>query len=351
VGLGIKNIRIIRKIQRAVTDVQPLLKGYDSLVVESAERSIVMLCWSLLEGTDAPPIEYLKARTGMTIYKFDKDEKLSEKEERWNNLLDNFQWGSLDELDLELIASLETGYFDPPMVKAAADEVQKRVEHERQDGKFEDAWKPYHESFDLNPDQVLDGLYAAFKLTYKTITFVNLDGTVRLFRELGRNEQADELLKFYVDNREEPQEFWDLENDAFGGDVRDGAVRKAIEDKFKSFGKTEVSMTDLMEAMGSTNKGWKEQAVGAIAALPVSDYVQLFRAERGDRLRRIVKGGLLARRSGNPTESVKTVAKLTIAALQEIASASPINARRIESIYGVRLASATPEAQPPTDPA
>jgi hypothetical protein len=347
VALGINNIRIIRKIQRAADDARPLLNGYDPLVVESAEKSIVMLGFSILQGAGAPSLGHLKARTGMTIYKFDKDKVIPEEEERWNNLLDNFNFGSLDELDHELINSLESGYFDPETFKTAADKLQKRVEHHQQDGRFEDAWKPYHESFDDNAGHVLDTLYDAFKKTYKTITFLNLDGTVRLFRDLGRNDQAEELLKFYIDNRNEPQLFWDLDEHAFAGNVEDKGVREAIKAKYKSFGNTEVSMADLLEAMGGTTKGWNMTAVDAIAVLPVEEYTKLFKAERGDRLRRIIKGGLSVRRSGNPTESMKTVAALTVQALLGLAAESKLNARRIESHYGVKL---PPEAPVPIAP-
>lgn len=355
VDFGITNIRIIRKIQRSAKGIQPLLTGYDQLVIDSAERSIVMLSWSLFKGTDAPSIEHLKERSGLTIFKFDKDKEaaLSEEQQRWNNFLDNVKWGGLDELDTELISSIQAGYFDPIRIKAAADILQAKVIHEKQDGQFEASWKPYHESFDNNPDEVMDGMYAAFKKTYKTISLMNMDGTIRLFRDLGRNEQADELLKFYIDNRDEPQEFWDLDNHAFGGHVVDKQVRQAIKDKYKSFGNTEMSMGDLLEAMGGTKRGWQDKTVEEIAKLPVADYVALFRAERGDRMRRIVKGGLLANRSGNPTGAMKTVAVKTMEALVEIAKDSPLNTRRMESLFEIKIkpkAPDAPEQQAPENP-
>jgi hypothetical protein len=338
VMLGIKNIRIIRKIERAVRGVQPHIQGFDSEVIQSAIRSIVLLQWALLKGTDAPSLEYLKRRTGLTTYNFDTHSMVSADEARWNAMLDGFGWGSLDELDQELIASLQVGYFDEDRIKSAAREVWARVDHQRQDGNFEDAWKEYHESFDSNQDKVLNTLYTSFKQTFKTITFMNLDGTIRLFRELGGNEQAEELLKFYIDNRDEPQKFWDLEAHAFGGDVKDPGVKAAIKEKFRSFGSTEVNMVDLLIAMGSTGKGWNMSDVDAIAELPVSEFKKLFKETRGRELKRIVSGGLLANRVANATEGMKAVTRSTVAALREIAAESPINARRVTNFYGVSLA-------------
>jgi len=350
VALGIKNIRIIRKIERAARAVQPHMQDFDPEIRNSAVRSIALLGWSLLKGTDAPSIQHLKKRTGLTTYSFEKDKKLSQEEARWNSLLDNFNWGSLDELDHELITSLETGYFDPAKLKAAAAEIWKRLEHQKQDGDFEQAWSGYHESFDDNQDEVLDRVFASFKHTYKTITFTNLNGTIRLFRDLGRAEQAEELLKFYIDNRNEPQKFWDLDEYAFSGDVKDPGVRAAITVKFNSFGNTEVNMAELLEAMGSTGKGWNMVDVDAVAALPVGEYKKLFKAERGRKLKRIVNGGLLAKRTGNPTPGMNTVAESTLAALREIAAESAINARRVTNFYGVSLNPEEPQAQPPETP-
>jgi len=350
VALGIKNIRIIRKIERATRSMQPTIQHFDLEIRNSAVRSIVLLGWSLLKGSDAPSMDHLKKRTGLTTYNFDKDEKLSPEEAQWNSLLDNFNWGSLDELDHELIASLEVGYFDPHKIKAAADDVWKRLEHQRQDGDFEQAWQGYHESFDDNQDEVLDRVFASFKQTYRTITFMNLDGTVRLFRDLGRSDQAEELLKFYTDNRNEPQKYWDLNEYTFAGDVKDPGVRAAIDAKFKSFGATEVNMAELLEAMGSTGKGWNMTDVDAVAALPVSEYKRLFKAERGKKLKRIVNGGLLAKRSGNPTPGMNMVAESTLAALRDIATESAINARRVTNFYGVSLNPEEQQTQPPTNP-
>lgn len=350
VALGIENIRIIRKIERAARDVQVHIQEFDPEIRDSAVRSIVLLGWSLLKGDGAPTIEHLRKRTGLTTYSSDKDNKLSQEEARWNSLLDTFNWGYLDELDHELIASLEIGYFDPDKIKAAAGEIWKLLAHQRQDGDFEQAWKGYHDNFKDNQDEVLDGLFASFKQTYKTITFLNLDGTVRLFRDLGRNAQAEEMLKFYIDNRNEPQKFWDLDEYAFAGDLRDPGVKAAIRAKFKSFGKTEVNMAELLEAMGTTGKGWDMAEVDAVAALAVSEYKKLFKAESGRKLRRIVNGGLLAKRSTNPTAGMSTVAESTVAALREIAAESTINARRVANVYGISLNPEAPHAQPPANP-
>jgi hypothetical protein len=341
VTLGIINVRIIRKIDRAIRDLLPLLEGYDPAIVDSATRAVPLLTWTHLRGEGAPTIEHLRTRTGLTLLNFDKDKKLSAEEARWNTTLDDHNWGSLDALDKELIAAVDLGYYDPAKIKAAADDVQAVLAVQRQDGAFEDSWSGYHDSFEPNQDELLDHMFETFKKTYKTITLGNVDGTVRLFRDLGRDVQATELLAFYISNRQEPQTFWDLDDNPFGNDIKDSAFRQAVIDKFYSYGDLEVSLAGLLEAMGGRG-GWNVADADKAAALPVEDYKKLFKTERGRNLRKIINGGLFGARStvGDNSavgKAVRKISESTIAALREIGAESALNARRVEHLYGVKV--------------
>jgi hypothetical protein len=352
IKLGIKNIRIIKKINRNARDVLAVLHNYDQAILDSAVKAIPLLTWAQLKGDGAPSIEHLQKRTGLTMLNFDKDKKLKEEETQWNNLLDEYEWGSLDALDKALIPALDVGYFDQVLIKKGADEVLAVLTIQRQDGAFEDSWKGYHDSFDANQDQLLDNMFGTFKKTYKTITLGNLDGTIRLFRDLGRDAQAKELLAFYIVNRQEPQTFWDLNDNPFGNDIKDADVRQAIKDKFASFGSAQVSLPDLLEAMGG-NGGWNIGEADKAALLPVADYKNLFKTERGRRLRKIINGGLLGARSAQNDQSplgqaLRKISDNTITALREIGAESDINRRRVEQFYGVPMnAQAQPAAIQP----
>jgi len=347
IKLGIKNIRIIKKINRNARDLLAVLHGYDQAILDSAVKAVPLLTWSHLKGDGAPPEAHLRKRTGLTMLNFDKDKKLEEDEIQWNNLLDEYDWGSLDALDEALIPALEVGYFDSVSIKKGADEVLAVLTKQRQDGAFEDSWKGYHDSFDANQDQLLDNMFDMFKKTYETISLGNLDGTIRLFRDLGRNAQAEELLAFYIANRQEPQTFWDLNNNPFGNDIKDATVLQAIKDKFASFGGAQVSLADLLEAMGGKG-GWNMGDADKAALLPVADYKNLFKTERGRRLRKIINGGLFGARSAQHDQTplgqaLRKISDNTLAALREIGAESNINRRRVEQLYGVPM---NPRAKP-----
>jgi hypothetical protein len=78
----------------------------------------------------------------------------------------------------------------------------------------------YHDTFNDNGDEVINGLYESFKDNCKYITPTNLDGTVSLFRELGENEKASDIIRTYIENRKDETELFNMEENNFFGDRR-----------------------------------------------------------------------------------------------------------------------------------
>jgi hypothetical protein len=94
--------------------------------------------------------------------------------------------------------------------------------------------------------------------------------------------------------------------------------------------------------------GWNIGEADKAALLPVADYKNLFKTERGRRLRKIISGGLLGVRSIQHDQTplgqaLRKISDNTIAALREIGAESDINRRRVEQFYGVSM---DPDAQP-----
>jgi hypothetical protein len=173
IKLGIKNIRIINKIKRSAGEVLKVLGGYDQEILDSAIKAMTLLTWSHLKGDGAPSVDYLRARKSLTMGNFEKKD-LSEDEIRWNAVLEEFDWGSLDVLDKALIDAIEVGYFSPEPIKRAADDLFSALTIKRQDDAFVDSWSGYHDSFDANQDQLLDKMFWTFKKTYRGITLGKL---------------------------------------------------------------------------------------------------------------------------------------------------------------------------------
>jgi hypothetical protein len=161
-------------------------------------------------------------------------------------VLIEYGYSSTDEFDLKVMAGVERGFFDEAQLKTAADDMATNLKFSDQGETFHEAWGNYHHSFDDDADAVLDGLDAAFRANANAITPINANGTVRLFKELGRAEQAKALAQHYVDIRNEPAEFWDLNDYAFKSDVTDPDLIAAFAQKHASFAPPALDAGDIL---------------------------------------------------------------------------------------------------------
>jgi hypothetical protein len=88
IALRISNIRPIKKIERAVRTIEPLLKPFDEQVLKQAFQSLTLFAWSLYEPTKAPPIDYLRKHNSAEYLVSKGETALNENEASWNALLE-----------------------------------------------------------------------------------------------------------------------------------------------------------------------------------------------------------------------------------------------------------------------
>jgi hypothetical protein len=336
VSLGIANIRVIKRIERTIRQVAPLLSGFDSEVMGRAIQTIALLGWVKWQPSLAPSMEYIKVRNADVPRSLQTE--LTPKELTWHALLDDYGFTTMDEFDSELSRTIDNGFLDPSLIQKIGGVLDRQKVASRKADSFETAWEPYHSGFADDQDEVLDGIYKAFMPNIETITPLNLDATIRLFRELGRERQADEMLQFYVDNRSADEELWDLENSTFGSDVRDAAVRVAFAKKLSSQ-KIPVNPVEALMNLSAGN-GWKKEMLDAVAKLTKDDFVSIFKTHKGKELRKLVSGALVFGRFTDLSLEMTEIMARAKAALVQIGSESPLNARRI-SKYGIEISPPT----------
>src|SRR5262249_8235100 len=145
------------------------------------------------------------------FYRLRKEEELPPNEAAWNALLDAYGYTWTDEFDLVLIDGVKAGFFNPERVEKHAKELHAKILATKADGSFEDAWRTYHDSFADDQDKVLDTIYESFMRNTLYISPLNLNGTVGLFKELGRREQASKMIWHYVKMRGDDRKIFDLD--------------------------------------------------------------------------------------------------------------------------------------------
>lgn len=324
VTLSIVNIRVIKKIERHAKRLGEILHGYDGRILEQAVSSMALYTFSKFQPDSAPSLDFLRKFSRFTGLVGQPPEEYI----KWRDVLIEYEYSSTDEFDLKVMAGVERGFFDEAQLKTAANDLAANLKFGDQGASVHEAWAKYHDSFDDDADAVLDGLDTAFRANANAITPLNANGTVRLFKELGREEQAKALARHYVDTRNEPVEFWDLSEYAFKSDVNDPDLIAAFAEKHASFTPPALDAGDVLIRI-SRQSGWNPSDVQLLANLSALDFVTLFKKLKGEDLRRAVREALRFANRGGPESPEVMIATRAKEALNLIAAESPINARRV----------------------
>jgi hypothetical protein len=327
-SLGISNIRVIRRIMQFVAAIKSLLTEFDEEVFEIAVASLALFCWSHDQPGEAPTLDFLIAKA-KDKFGLAKDQEVPPSEAAWNALLDNYGYTWTDDFDLTLIEGVRNGYFDPEKIKAQARKLHEKILAGKAGGSFESAWRLYHDSFENNQEEALDKIYDAFMRNFQYVTPMNLAGTVGLFKDLGRGQQALEMIKHYVENRNEDRTFFDLDADPFGGDIRDPDIRTAFAKKCAQL-KPKRDIGTILRSL--KEGGLYDEDIAAAASAPVEEYRQAFKSSNGQDLRKLLSGALEFDRILNASDAMREISRRAKAALKLIGEESAINARRVRSL-------------------
>jgi uncharacterized protein YaaR (DUF327 family) len=342
IALGIKNIRLIKRIERSVRDIEQGLSEFDEQVLKQAVHTLTLLGWSIYEPGRAPSLDFLQRKRGRGHFGVKTNEPVSETEAAWNALLDAYGFARVDDLDLALLDGIRNGFFDFAAVKKCATDLNRQLTAAKRDNSFFNAWELYHDSFENNQEDVLNALQDSFFRSAQTINPTNLNHTVALFKELGRPEQAAKMINHYVEAHGADRAFFDLQNYHFAGDVTDTDIIKAFNDKLASF-RQEINPKVVLLRIAKSDS-WNPEDINLLSRLPPDQYYGIFKSSRGDELRKIVKVCLQFGAFGNATSDYKEISNRAKIALRRIGQESPINARRVRA-YGIDVEEATPADQ------
>ena len=331
--LEITNIRTLKKIERLVRLVEPKLEGLEEELSHQIVHSLVLYGWCHYRAGDplVPPLDYVQ-KIGYALFGLGEKDDIPDEQKTWNTKLQDYGYQVTDELDDVLANAVRTGYIVDAEFDKAASEKNRQSVAAKATGSFTEAWRTYHDSFNNDQEVVISTLYESFKSHAKYITPVNLNGTVRLFRELGEDAKADELIDLYVQVRADEPELFNLSEYSFSGDISDKKVREAFDNAYEGVAVSEPVKDVLLRLAGSN--GWNNKDEIVLSDTTVDEYYDLFKSEAGDHLSDIVNACLKFGQFSNPTERQKQIADNAKEALVRIGKESAINALRVRK-FGV----------------
>ena len=333
VKLKINNIRIIKKIEKLANLLAPLLKDYDDQVFARALQSLTLLTWCYYShSAEVPDYHFVLSRTS-AFGDLDQEVPLSARQQGWCAILRAYDNYAVDEFDLQVARLVENGFVFEAGLREAADALHERILAARSEGSFQEAWRKFNESFEDNTQEVIGCLSAAFHNNARYISPANLDGTVRLLRNLGKNRLATRIIDLYIEKRQHETELFSLEGGNGSGPLRDEEVIRKFREKRRSL-RSRRSLEEVCEQLLNGGSGAEDEEA-QLSRASVEDYVRLFTAQKGRRLSQVVDLCLQFSRQGEASEEQRLISDKAAEALRIIGRQSKLNASRIRR-FGIR---------------
>jgi len=335
--LGIKNIRVIFRIKRLIRIVLPHLREFEPEILDQAIHTIALFSWCYLSDDSVSPNYDFVKNSGLKLMGLSDDE-ISDVEKAWSGILQDYGFISVDEFDLVLADVVETGYVNPNSFSNPLSALNAQLLANKGEKSFSEAWHHYHDSFDNNQEEVINLIYERFRENVKYISALNLNGTVSLLRELGRDDLADTCISHYIENRRDEPKLFDLDSYSFAGDITDKRLRQEFNRVHIDIA-PQKSLRETVREIAGKN-GWGRRDIEVMAEASEDDYYELFKTEQGRHLHSFVNACLQFKRIQGTSDRERSISDNAEAALRRIATESKVNRRRV-AIYGIHIEDAT----------
>jgi uncharacterized protein (DUF1810 family) len=327
---------VLKKIERLVDLVHPLTEGFEKETCRQITQSLTLFSWCNYcskSDENVPSVEYV-SNLGYGSFGLDNDEEIPRNERVWKSILGNYEYRLTDELDTVLAKSVERGFFIKNEFMKSANKINEQFLRSKSEKASHDAWNVYHDSFENNQDEVIEVLHRSLKENVKQISPTNLNGAVTLFRELGQSEIASEVIDFYIQERSDEIELFNMKENHFFGDIEDLEIVEKFNDKYTASIVDENAEQVLMRIAGEN--GWNQKDEIVLANTSEDEYYDLFKTQRGRHLSRWVHTCLKFGTSVNASDTQKEISKRVTSVLKRIASESQVNRLRVRK-FGIEI--------------
>ncbi|MFZ2032097.1 MAG: hypothetical protein WAU68_17430 [Vitreimonas sp.] len=333
IALEISNIRVIDRIRRLYDLLAPMLAEFHSDVASRVANDLAVLGWCKFSN-NSPDVEFLNNRhdarrakkQAPELFAADAPEDRS-KEGAWNALLDKYGLYTLDDLGLTLWDGVKKGFFDIGQVRERCRGLQKSVEAAEAEQAQREAWQVFHGSFADNEAEVVSAIFDTHYKYVRYCSLGNLDGVVRLLRDLDRSDLADKLLSHYVEENEVKRGAFDLnENRLYAREIIDEKLIATVTEKYATFADAR-SPIDAMLEVGV--RGGNDEDYSIAARVTTDQLVSEFKSRRGEALHDAINACIRSDRVINARDSERQVSSKAKEALLRIGAESRINRLRV----------------------
>ncbi|HAS6902108.1 TPA: hypothetical protein I7286_18945 [Vibrio parahaemolyticus] len=318
IKLDIKNIRVLKKIERHIQDLLTLTLDYHHKLKYQVVHSVVVFSWCYYcSGGDdtVPPFNFLK-QTGLRKKSVSADES---KVNEWNNRLSNYGYQLTDELDIVIAESIEQGFVDKAKWSALCNARQSDLEAMERNEACTKAWDLFHASFDNNAEIVIEEMEKGLKTAFRDISTYQYSQGINLIRELGDHKKADELTEFYIEQMKDRPNIFNMDNHPFG--IVGEEFKSKLQEAYHDLKQDDTPMVILERWRGQNS--WSSDDAEILGKLSKNQLKEMFKGFKDKDLTDYIRVCL---RLGN---SSPELLKNTREALKEIGDESAINKHRL----------------------
>lgn len=346
--LGITNIRVIRRIRRFLSHIEPQLAGLHIGVTETVIHSMALLGWCVFEPKLAPNLEQVQRYNRFSGLFSEKKSSLESK--KVGQFLHAYGFGEFDEVDSILLAGLKAGAFEFSKLQAALAEMDQKLSKSDARQAIAKPWSILGESFDDVESEFKTALIESVEKYAADMSPGELDDVLSTLKELGDATSADRLLQVYMEAQvDRAREFFSLSSHTMSRPL-DPKIVAEFDAKLATMPLTREPAEILRKI--DKNKSWNPDDETFLSALSIDDYYNMLKGVRGDDLRSVVHAGLLFSEFQEKNPAHKEIGQNMKAALARLGSENGLNLLRVRPYLGreeEEREADTPEILPDAD--
>lgn len=327
-SLGIKNIRVLQRIERLVDITYPYLSGCEIELLNTTIHSLTLFCWSYYcfnGSSEIPSLDYIESLENVFIESEDDDEL----KKSWKKVILSYDYNLTNEYDAVLIDAVRTGYFNEAALISSIQFRNDEIKRNKAQHSLAAAWRKYNNSFAYTQKEVLDALNEAYYNNLDLININDVDNVVSLFEKLGENQKEIKMVDDFI--KRNINRLPDLVSGGLRGYYH--ITNPYLDKKLKNYIDVnivdKVSLEDILIKLSSQN-GWSDNDIKVLSSASVNDYYNLFKSPKSDDLGVLIATSLRFGTYTNSSKEMKMIASNATEALQQLANESPINSLRVK---------------------
>lgn len=323
--LEIKNIRVLKKIVALINEIHPQINNLHQKVQSQAiHTGVVLSCMYYENDANRPTIDFLMDwnRVVHLVSSRNNDEVIVN--QNWVNLLNSYGVTEMDEFDKTILKVIERGFIEETGFIETANQWHHKYVAYDLDQSFSDAWKLYHNTFANNEAELAFSLITSLKKSVDQVNPMNLSGTTMLLRFMEKDDDANELIEYYVNTWIAEKRNLDLKLYPFSDDIKDPIIWKIFEDRAKEKD-VMIPLNDIASSI--IDDSISKVEMRSLHTATIDDFYDLFNKDHGENLTRLITGCL---RFLQYSPEVRSIGEKAHAALVKIGKENRLNSRRVK---------------------